>query len=111
MISEYSQKRNLVVKIQDIGPLDPASPPPKSTGKCEKKNNNTLPLLFFVFSIFGFSFSTEIKKTTGNTGNIDDRPPKTNDRKRRIAKLVKLQQFVSRMLSLCAIPSFDSFLS
>lgn len=37
MISEYSQKRNLVVKIQDIGPLDPASPPPKSTGKCEKK--------------------------------------------------------------------------
>ena len=30
MISEYSQKRNLVVKIQDIGPLDPASPPPKS---------------------------------------------------------------------------------
>ena len=62
MISEYSQKRNLVVKIQDIGPLDPASPPPKSKGKCEKKNNNTLALFFWFFLFLGLVFQWRFQK-------------------------------------------------
>lgn len=69
MISEYSQKRNLVVKIQDIGPLDPASPPPKSTGKCEKKKIIIhFRFCFLFFQFLGLVFQRRLKKRLGILG-------------------------------------------
>lgn len=67
MISEYSQKRNLVVKIQDIGPLDPASPPPKSTGKCEKIIIH-FRFCFLFFQFLGLVFQRRLKKRLGILG-------------------------------------------
>lgn len=63
MISEYSKKGN-PVKIQDIGPMNPASLHQRTKANVNKKKTKKIktPMLFFVFSIFGFSFSTEISK-------------------------------------------------